>query len=105
MYRFLRRTLHIPFHSGESALDTSLRKIFAAIQRHDMDDILVDIFKPAVQEEIADYTKDIDEKQPLAVKQWTGQMWLLIIVKTAQVSSWTLSSTIRVPGMSLQSIM
>ncbi|KAK2165277.1 hypothetical protein NP493_1373g00024 [Ridgeia piscesae] len=63
MYRFLRRTLHIPFHTGEAALDTSLRKIFAAIQRHDMDDVLIDIFKPAVQEESADYTKDIDEKQ------------------------------------------
>ena len=68
MYRFLRRTLHIPFYTGEAALDTSLRKIFAAIQRHDMDDVLIDIFKPAVQEESADYTKDIDEKQRLAAK-------------------------------------
>ena len=69
MYRFLRRTLAIPFYTGEVALDTSLRKIFAAIQQHDMDDVLVGIFKQALQEGAVDHSKDFDDNQRLSVKQ------------------------------------
>ena len=78
MYRFLRRNLAIPFYAGEVALDTSLRKIFAAIQQHDMDDVLVDIFKQALQEGAVDYSKEFDDNQRLSVKQWTRKTSILI---------------------------
>ncbi len=68
MYRFLRRTLGIPFYTGEAALDTSLRKIFAAIQQHEMDDVIIGIFKRASEEETLGFSKEADDNQRLAVK-------------------------------------
>ena len=68
MYHFLRRTLDIPFYTGEAALDTSLRKIFAAIQQHDMDDVIIGIFKRASEEGTLGFTVEADDHQRLAMQ-------------------------------------
>ena len=44
MYHFIRYTLNIPFYDGKEALDTSIQRIYDAIRKREITNVLKDIF-------------------------------------------------------------
>lgn len=48
MYLFIRNDLGVPFYAGKHPLDTYLQKIFEAISRGQMNDLVARIFKNAL---------------------------------------------------------
>jgi len=44
IYLYVRRTLGVPFHNGSFALDTGLAKIYDAIQRRHIVDVIIEVF-------------------------------------------------------------
>lgn len=51
MYLFIRDHLGVPFYSGKHALDTYLQKIFEAIRRGQMNDLVAKLFKNVFSED------------------------------------------------------
>lgn len=50
MYDFIRKDLKIPFYHGQNGIDIWLSRILEAIQKREIEEVLVDIFTPVVEE-------------------------------------------------------
>ena len=58
MYNFIRKDLKIPFYCGQNGIDTWLNQILSAIQTREIEEVLEEIFTPALQT-----TKSRDNKE------------------------------------------
>ena len=64
MYLFIRNDLGIPFYSGKHPLDTSLQKLFDAIKGEEMKDVVADIFKDIVKENVTSHKSSTAQSLP-----------------------------------------